>query len=159
MLRYDLLPQLNRPLDGGSGLFGANKTWRGALCMSGGTLGATVALSRVRWFREKLPPGLRDASPLAYGALLGAGVVLGELPNSFLKRRLGIGPGERARSPGGVALALLDQGDFVLGSRLTLAPMWRMSARETLESFAVVAAVHSAVNVVGYAIGARSSPV
>ena len=159
MLRYDLLPELKRPLDGGSGLLGDNKTWRGALMMSGGTLVATAALTRFDWFLRRLPTELRDARPLAYGALLGAGVVLGELPNSFLKRRLGIAPGARQKSLAGVAIAVLDQGDFVLGSRLTLAPLWRMSARQTLESFAVVAAVHSAVNVIGYAIGARSSPV
>jgi hypothetical protein len=140
-------------------VFGGNKTWRGALAMSTGTIAATAALTRVDWFRNRLPAGLREASPLAYGALLGAGVVVGELPNSFLKRRLGIAPGEREKSAAGVAIAVLDQGDFVLSSRLTLAPLWRMSARETLESFAVVAAVHSAVNVVGYAIGARSAPV
>jgi CDP-2,3-bis-(O-geranylgeranyl)-sn-glycerol synthase len=153
------VPELKRPLDGGSGVFGDNKTWRGALMMSSGTIAATVTLTRLGWFRGKLPAELRDASPLAYGALLGAGVVLGELPNSFLKRRLGIAPGARQKSAAGVAIGVLDQGDFVLGSRLTLAPLCRMSARETLESFAVVAAVHSAVNVVGYAIGARSSPV
>jgi CDP-archaeol synthase len=140
-------------------VFGDNKTWRGALMMSSGTIGATATLTRLGWFRGKLPAELRDASPLAYGALLGAGVVLGELPNSFLKRRLGIAPGARQKSLAGMAIAVLDQGDFVLFSRLTLAPLWRMSVRETLESFAVVAAVHSAVNVVGYAIGARSSPV
>jgi hypothetical protein len=127
--------------------------------MSGGTLAATAALTHFDWFRRRLPTELRDAPPLAYGALLGAGVVLGELPNSFLKRRLGIAPGARQKSLAGVAIAVLDQGDFVLGSRLTLAPLWRMSARQTLESFAVVAAVHSGVNVIGYAIGARSSPV
>jgi hypothetical protein len=34
-----------------------------------------------------------------------------------------------------------------------------MTALEVAETFAVVAAVHSAVNVVGYAVGARTSPV
>jgi CDP-diglyceride synthetase len=158
VLRYDLLRPLRRPLDAGTGLFGDNKTWRGALVMWTGTAVAAVALTRQRWFRRKLPRELGD-NPLAYGALLGAGVVAGELPNSFFKRRLGIGPGQRAHSPAGVALALLDQGDFVLFSRLTLAPLWRMSASQMLEAFAVVAAAHSAVNVVGYAIGARQSPV
>ena len=155
ILIFDLLPQLKRPLDGGSGLFGANKTWRGAIAMSGGTVVATAALCQSERFREKLPAELRDASPLAYGGLLGAAVVLGELPNSFVKRRLGVGPGER----GGLLTSVFDQGDFVLAARLTLAPLWRMSAAETLAAFALVAAVHSGVNVVGYAIGARSSPV
>jgi hypothetical protein len=155
VLRYDLLRWVKRPLDGGSGVLGDNKTVRGALVMSGGTLAAAVALTRLDWFRERLAPELQEASPVAYGALLGASVVVGELPNSFVKRRLGIAPG----ASGGLVLSVVDQGDFVLCSRLTLAPLWRMSARETLAAFAVVAAVHSGVNVVGYAIGARSSPV
>jgi hypothetical protein len=155
ILRYDLLPQLKRPLDGGSGLFGANKTWRGAMAMSAGTVAATAGLSKCGWFRDKLPRELRDAPPLAYGSLLGAAVVLGELPNSFVKRRLGVAPG----ASGGLAMSVLDQGDFVLAARFTLAPLWRMSAAETLAAFTLVAAVHSGVNVVGYAIGARTSPV
>ena len=159
ILRYDLLAPLKRPLDGGTGVFGHNKTWRGALAMSGGTVAAAAALTRARWFRDRLPADLRDAPPVAYGILLGAGVVLGELPNSFVKRRLGIPPGSRRRSPAGVALAVFDQGDFVLASWLTLAPLWRMRPRQVAAAFVIVAGVHAGVNVVGYAIGARSSPV
>ena len=86
-------------------LFGDNKTLRGALVMAGGTTVAAIALTRRRWFRDRLPGELREAPPALYGALLGAGVVLGELPNSFVKRRLGIASGDRrssssvARSP------------------------------------------------------------
>jgi CDP-archaeol synthase len=163
-MRHDLAPRLKLPLDAGLAVrgrrvFGENKTLRGALMMSGGTLAATVVLTRSSWFRSKLPPELSEASPLAYGALLGSGVVAGELPNSFLKRQLGIGPGDRRATPGGMALAVFDQGDFVLGCWATLAPLWRMTPRQLLRAFATVAAVHAGVNVVGYAIGARSSPV
>lgn len=163
VLRYDLLPSLKRPLDlgaapGGKRLFGDNKTVRGALMMAGGTLAGTLALHRVPAYRERLPPELRAAGPLRHGALLGAAVVLGELPNSTVKRRLGIGPGDRAGSPLGVALAIHDQADFVLASWPLLRPVWRMSPRELAEAFAVVTGVHMAVNVAGYAIGARSSP-
>ena len=155
-LRFDLAPRLKRPLD--ERRFGANKTWRGALAMSGGTLGATLALHRVPAYRERLPEELRTAGPRRHGALLGAAVVLGELPNSAFKRRLGIGPGERASSPLGVVLAIHDQADFVLGAWPLLAPVWRMSARELCEAFAVVAGVHLAVNLAGYALGARTAP-
>jgi len=84
--------------------------------------------------------------------------VLGELPNSALKRRLGIGPGERAGSPLGAVLAIHDQADFVLGAWPLLAPVWRMRATELAEAFAVVAGVHIAVNLAGYLLGARDSP-
>jgi hypothetical protein len=156
ILRYDLFPSLRRPLN--ARLFGANKTYRGALAMSGGTLAATLALHRLPAYRARLPAQLREAGGLRHGALLGVAVVLGELPNSALKRRLGIAPGERAGSPLGVALAIHDQADFVLGAWPLLAPIWRMKPREVAEAFAVVAGAHMAVNLAGYALGARSSP-
>ena len=163
ILRYDLAPSLKWPLDagaapGGRRLLGDNKTVRGALTMAGGTLAATLALHRVPAYRERLPAELRAAGPLPHGGLLGAAVVLGELPNSALKRRIGIAPGERAGSPLGVALAVHDQADFVLGAWPLLAPIWRMRARELVEAFAVVAGVHLVVNLAGYALGARSAP-
>jgi hypothetical protein len=156
VLRFDLAPGLKRPL--APKAFGANKTVRGALVMSGGTLAAAAALHRVPAYRDRLAPELRAAGPLRHGALLGAAVVLGELPNSALKRRLGIAPGERGRSRLGVALAVHDQADFVLGAWPLLAPVWRMRAREVAEAFALVAGVHIGVNLAGYALGARSAP-
>jgi hypothetical protein len=147
---------LKRPLS--ERRFGANKTVRGALVMAGGTAAAAVALHRLPAYRERLPEELRAAGPLRHGALLGASVVLGELPNSALKRRIGIPPGERAGTPLGVALALHDQADFVLGAWPLLAPVWRMRPREVAEVFAEVAAIHMAINVAGYALGARTSP-
>ena len=163
VLRFDLLSPLKRPLDrgatlGGRRLFGDNKTLRGALVMASGTTLAAMALMRQRWFRERVPGELCEA-PTIYGLLLGAGVVLGELPNSFLKRRLGIAPGGTRRSPLGAVIGVYDQADFVPVSALTLRPLWRMTALQAAEAFAVVAAAHAAVNVVGYAVGARSSPV
>lgn len=164
VLRYDLLASLKLPLDGGATvggrrLLGDNKTLRGALVMAGGTTAAAVALTRQRWFRERLPGELRDAPPALYGLLLGAGVVLGELPNSFVKRRLGIAPGATRSSTLGRVIAVYDQADFVPVSALMLRPLWRMTAFEAVEACIVVAGAHAVVNVVGYAIGARSSPV
>jgi hypothetical protein len=163
VLRYDLMPALKRPLDlgaapGGVRLLGDNKTLRGALMMAGGTLAATLALHRAPAYRDRLPAELRAAGPVRHGALLGAAVVLGELPNSIVKRRLGIGPGDRARKPLGVVLAIHDQADFVLCAWPLLLSIWRMSARELAEAFAVVAGAHMAVNVAGFALGARTSP-
>ena len=164
VLRWDLAPALNRPLDFGTRfrgrrVFGDNKSWRGAIVMFTGTLVATLVLSRWPWFRDRLPDDVRDAPPAVYGALLGAGVVLGELPNSFFKRRLGIAPGARRKSPAGVAIAVLDQGDFVLGAWVLLLPIWVMPPLGALLAFVVVAAVHAVINVIGYAVGARTSPI
>ena len=162
ILRWDLLGSWKRPIDGGRSLrgrrlLGDNKTWRGAAAMTAGPLVATVALSRCGWWRSRLPAEVREASPAALGALLGLSVWVGELPNSFAKRRLGIAPGTQRSSPGGVALTVLDQGDFVLASALLLRPVWRMRLRDVAEAFATVAAVHLPISALGKLLGVRSS--
>ncbi len=153
VLKYDLLKPLKRPIDGGRRWFGANKTWRGALVMFSGVVLATG----LAW--ELMPDELRDEPWLVVGALIGAGTVLGELPNSFVKRRLGIGPGERRVTPGGVALVVYDQADFVPAVALALLPLWAMPLETLSLGFVAVAAVHFVVNVIGYAIGAREQPI
>jgi hypothetical protein len=135
-------------------VLGANKTLRGALLMSAGCVGAAGLLSRFAWYRSRLPVELRDR-PVVLGLAVAAGTVGGELPNSFLKRQLGVAPG----ASGGLVSSVLDQGDLVLGIALALRPWYRMPARELAVSFALVSAVHAGVNVAGYAIGARQTRV
>jgi CDP-2,3-bis-(O-geranylgeranyl)-sn-glycerol synthase len=160
VLALDLLRPLKRPLDGGATfrgrrVFGDNKTWRGAVVIVAGVVVTTVLLSHWDWWWSKLPGGLRDAGPLLYGLLLGLGVVLGELPNSFLKRQIGVPPGQQR----GLLLTIYDQADFVLVVWLLLLPLWVMTPLEALFVFAVVTAAHLVINVVGYAIGARTAPI
>ena len=47
----------------------------------------------------------------------------------------------------------------MLAAWLLLAPVHRMSAREAATGFAVVAAVHVPINLVGYRVGARDTPI
>jgi CDP-2,3-bis-(O-geranylgeranyl)-sn-glycerol synthase len=164
VLRFDLLRPLRRPIDGGRTfrgrrVLGDNKTWRGAVVMFTGVTAATAALHRVDAYRARLPRDVRDAGPLTTGALLGLATVVGELPNSFVKRQLGIGPGGRRTGPGGVAISIVDQADFVLAAWPLLAPVHRMAAREAATAFATVAAIHMPINLVGYAAGVRDTPI
>lgn len=151
VLRYDLLKPLRRPIS--NRLFGSNKTWRGALVMFAGVVLATAA------FWAWMPDSLGDEPWLVVGALIGLGTVAGELPNSFVKRRLGIAPGDRRLTPGGIALIIYDQADFVPAIALALLPVWTMPLDTLVLGFVVVAAVHFAINVIGYAIGARTAPI
>ena len=164
VLTFDLFKPMKKPLDlgatiGGRRIFGDNKTWRGAITMFGGVFAATQLLWRSQSYRDRLPPELRSASPQIVGALLGASVAVGELPNSFLKRQVDIAPGERMRSPGGVLISLVDQADFVLTASLLLRPVYRMSLRETIDVALTVTAVHLPINVIGYALGARETAI
>jgi CDP-archaeol synthase len=164
VLRLDLLKPLKRPIDRGATfrgrpLFGRNKTWRGAVAMFGGVMVATHLLWRSEWYRRRLPTEIQTARPGLVGALLGASVVVGELPNSFVKRQLDIAPGERLSSPAGLAISLFDQADFVLTAWLLLLPVYRMSLGEVIDASVTVTAVHLPINVIGYALGARATPI
>jgi CDP-2,3-bis-(O-geranylgeranyl)-sn-glycerol synthase len=163
VLRYDLAPRLKRPIDAGRTLrgrrlLGDNKTWRGALVMFSGAAATTVALSRARWFRSRLPEEVARAPVAAYAFLLGTAVVVAELPTSFVKRQIGIEPGAQRGSGAGALLSLYDQGDFVIAGALVLRPVWRPDAAQLAGAFATVSTAHLVSNVIGYAIGARTSP-
>jgi len=55
------------------------------------------------------------SQPIWFGTALGAAAEPSELPNSFVKRRLGIEPGGTARGPLAVIFYLWDQLDVLLG--------------------------------------------
>jgi hypothetical protein len=162
VLRYDLLRRLKRPIDGGRTfrgrrIFGDNKTWRGAFCMFSGVLLAALILSAFAGYWRRLPVPLQARSPWLVGSLLGLAVVAGELPNSFVKRQLGIEPGARTRGITGVLVSVFDQGDFVPAVWILLAPLWVIPFGELLLAFAIVVGVHLVLNLIGFAIGARKT--
>jgi hypothetical protein len=160
VIRLDLMKGLKHPIDAGRTLrgrrvLGDNKTWRGFFTMAAGVFVAALLLSRWSWYWGKLPDEIRSAGPAVFGVLLGLGTVLAELPGSFLKRQLDIPPGEQRRSATGALLSVWDQGDFVIGAWLLLAPLWVMPVRQVAISFVVVAIVHLVLSAVGYHLGLR----
>ncbi|WP_181373259.1 CDP-archaeol synthase [Massilia glaciei] len=118
------------PLDGaatwrGRPLFGANKTWRGLMVLPPA---AALGFAGAAQFRESLPDWLAagvwplPASHMALAGLLcGLAFMLAELPNSLLKRQLGVAPGQAARGP---LLRLwclvVDRVDSTLGALIAL---------------------------------------
>ena len=125
VIKRDLFAALGQlPLDGGlrlgrRRLLGENKTVRGALVMVGATAAWTVLLESGR---ARLGGGgglllcdYRQLPAVAWGALLGLGYILGELPNSFLKRRLGIRPGAPAPGWARPVFWVADQADSLIG--------------------------------------------
>lgn len=131
VVKRDLLASLAFPIDGGltvggEPLFGANKTLRGFVVMPalGGFFGAAQGLALGPWAQASgvgLLAPLSGSLTLGYaacGAALGLGYVLGELPNSFAKRRLKIGPGQPGQRLWGPVFFVVDRCDSVVTSLL-----------------------------------------
>jgi hypothetical protein len=133
-LRWDLAPP-RRPMS--RRLFGENKAWRGALFIIGGTVSAVLALHSAELPGAATCAG-RRGQPGARRRALGIASWTGELPNSFVKRRLGTVPGEQRRSPLGVAISVVDQADWVPAAWLLSRPVWTMTPRETAQAFVTV---------------------
>jgi len=155
------------PLDGGHAfrgrrIFGENKTVRGFMVMVPATALAFVVVAQVSGHGNPQAIGLWPLSPAGYawlGAWTGLGFMLGELPNSFVKRQLDIAPG--AISPHGAAAPwqfVADRLDSGLGmlTALSLAvPVpWRTWALVLFLGWAL----HWSFSVVLFRLGVKPRP-
>ena len=150
VLKLDLLPALRRlPIDGGATfrgrrLFGDNKTVRGADVTIGTTTVTAWALANLHaccWHLPTLVP-FAETRPVAWGLLLGTGYIVGELPNSFLKRQIGISPGESGAGLAGRAFWVIDQIDSLIGMLLFVSPVWRPSLALLTAIVAIMLVAH-----------------
>jgi hypothetical protein len=163
---YDLWMTLKRPIDGGATcrgrrVFGDNKTWRGVACALAGCI-ATVAVQRYLIGDLAGTLAVIDyarANPFALGAAMGGGAMLGELPNSFVKRRLDIAPGGGATGILRPVFYLWDQVDFLTTTWPILLFWVRPGWELVLASFIMALAIHQLVTLVGFLVGARTRAV
>jgi hypothetical protein len=130
-IRKGWLEGLNRPIS--TRLFGANKTWRGFVLLPLLNAAAVVLFS----YDSPVP------ASLLLGAMLGIVYLLFELPNSFLKRRIGIAPGEQS-SQYRTLFLLLDKTDSALGVSLA----YYLLAEITLLHAAVLFIISSATHII-----------
>ena len=163
-VRTNVLPALKRPIS--QPIFGPNKTWRGVVLMPIFTiLGVFLARltepafgSHLIAFLGPSRAGESVASGVVLGAVLGLAYVLAELPNSLMKRRLGIAPGmtpERGR----VLFVLVDQADSAIGCAIAYLALLRIPILLVLLLCVLGPGVHLAVNLLLFLLGLRKRPV
>ncbi len=119
---------LAKPIDRGikyhgKPLFGKNKTWRGLIAAM--VIGAVVFHIQLMLYNRGIGTSITlfDYSSFCFlfGALLGLGAIVGDLIESFFKRRVGIKPGK--------PWIPFDQLDFIIGALLiscfAFVPPWQ----------------------------------
>jgi len=137
-------------------LFGDNKTWRGAVVyvvfsvlftIPQATFWRVPSLEYFDYTQTYLPWAID------LGLLLGLGFVLGELPNSFLKRQQGIGPGQSGKWWN----AVLDQVDSLLGVLILLIPLRLLPLKAWLGVLIICTVLHSAFGLLFVVLGLKKS--
>jgi hypothetical protein len=158
------MPGLARPLDfgvrfRGEPLLGKNKTFRGPVVMAAASALSAWALASVSQ-PSQLPPGFdflsRPGPAFRFGLLAGLGYALAELPNSFVKRRLRIQPGDRPAGLGGVTAYAVDQADSVAGIVLLMRLVYSTPNRILASIFVWGTLVHIVIDMSLYWFGVKT---
>jgi CDP-archaeol synthase len=114
--------------------FGSNKTWRGFVVVP-------LLNGLFTGLLNFIIPLFGVSEAFCYGFLLGFVYVLFELPNSWLKRRLGIAAGDRAEKQASLFM-LLDKMDSALGVSVASHFLFELSWSDTLKLFVLAVGIH-----------------
>jgi hypothetical protein len=119
-----------------------------------------VALGTALGFIVIRPPLLQYRDPNHFaliGFLVGAAAMAAELPNSFLKRRLGIAPGAQAGGIRGLVFHVADQIDVVFGAWALLScvvtPTWARLGGSIITMYVG----HQLISIAGFLLGMRKT--
>lgn len=129
-------------------LFGKNKTWRGLLS---GTVVAIIAV----YIQRLVYPMTQNIALLDYehiniivlGIILGAGALIGDIIESFIKRQLKIAPGE--------SLPVLDQTDWIVGVLILSGFFYQWPLNVWITAIILFGLLHAVTSLTGYALGIR----
>jgi len=124
----------------GKPILGKNKTFQGFF--SGLIIGTTVGLVESAFF----------GYPLFFGLLLSLGALFGDLAGAFVKRRLGLAPGD--------LLPVIDQVDFIIGAILFSFPLSLqiLSLELILAVLIITPPIHLLTNFAAYKLGLKNNP-
>jgi CDP-2,3-bis-(O-geranylgeranyl)-sn-glycerol synthase len=157
--------RFSQPIDGGARfrgrrVFGEHKTLRGFIVMIPAAAASFAALAAA--IGDPAHAGLWPLSVAGYaglGACGGLGFMAGELPNSFLKRQLGIRPGQCPRDRlAAAAQFLVDRIDSGVGMLLVVSAIVPTPALTWLLVLSVGPSIHWAFSVLMFHLGVKARP-
>jgi hypothetical protein len=145
---------------GGQRLLGGNKTWRGFVVM---VPAAAASFALLAFLSRESPWRVAGLWPLTVGEyaglglLAGLGFMAGELPNSLVKRRLGIAPGRAATGPvARPVFFLIDRIDSAAGMMLALSLAVPVPPATWLWVFAIGPVLHGLFSVLVFQLGGKA---
>ena len=148
-----LFNSLDKPVDfgrkfKGEAILGKNKSWRGVIF--GSIIGILVVglqlwLYRFSFIKEISFFDYSEINILAFGFLISAGAVFGDLLFAFIKRRLKMEPGQR--------FIPFDQTNYVIGAALFLTPFLKINTLIWITIFLLTFFLHLIINRIGYHLG------
>lgn len=165
-----ILVSTAKPIDNGKSLpdgkriFGDNKTWKGVIgyvlfntifTLFWGFLCKVTPLEGLDFFYAGHENTV--AFNVTVGILLGLAYSLFELPNSFLKRRLGITPGKTISGFFKAFFVFLDQADSIFGCALVVWLFYDLGIWLYLLYVLIGAVTHIIFNMVLYFAGLRKN--
>lgn len=167
-LRMPASRRLLVPLDGGARfrgkrVFGENKTVRGFVVMVPAAATA-FALLHVVLMRAAPPIAadlwrLETAGYAALGAWAGLGFMLGELPNSFVKRQLDVAPGMAPASRAGTVVTfVVDRVDSIIGMMLAISLVTPTPWMTWVYVLIIGPGIHLAFSVLLHRLGVKARP-
>ncbi len=154
----------NKKLKDGKRIFGDNKTWKGffgyiffniVFALFLGYLFRKFNWNDYNFFYINHPNGNRYN--LLIGFLLGLFYALFELPNSFLKRRLGIVPGKTLKGSKKWFFVILDQADSVFGVALVVWMFYPIGIGVYLLYILIGTVTHLIINMLLYFLHLRKN--
>ncbi|GAB5466299.1 MAG: CDP-archaeol synthase [Candidatus Kapaibacteriales bacterium] len=137
VVKYDYFSFAKYPIS--KSLFGSNKTYRGLLFISLFNI-LSFTLIKYLFFDTNIYYDL-----IIIGFILGLSYSLAELPNSYLKRRLGISPGATSKK-NKVIFMLLDKSDSALLSSIVYSLIYGLNLFEWLLLFYVSVLIHISIS-------------
>lgn len=154
-VKADTLSYFKKPIHQSS--FGQNKTWRGFIVMPLATWPGVLLAQKLESVFDLNTPLLVNNSSFILAMVLGLGYCLAELPNSFMKRKLGIKEGQTSNRYKWFFI-ILDQADSAIGCMLAYRLVISISFQTMALTVLFGTLIHLILNVLLYKIGVRKNP-
>ena len=153
-VKADILSYLKIPIH--QRWFGNNKTWRGILVMLLATWPGVILGQQLERVLDLNAPLLTSEPSWLLAICLGLGYCLAELPNSFIKRRLGIKEGQTS-SRYKMLFIILDQADSAIGCMLAYWLIIPMTLTTAIFTIVFGTVIHLLFNLMLYQAGIRKN--